>query len=429
MKKFLPLVWFTIIVLVLGCNQNQDNQSLNEQLTGQWTGMIQIPEQPLFFIVEFEQGDEFSGNISIPVQGVESYPLSSIKVEDSTVLFLMEVQGQFISFEGTVDGKSLEGTFKQHGQSYPFQLTKGSYKEEESDDEGTFLTVETNEGELYGELETPDTERPHPIAIIIPGSGPTDRNGNAVNGRNDSLKMLAESLSEQGVASLRYDKRGAGKNESAIIQEEELQFEQFVEDAKHWVNMLESEDYTEIGIIGHSQGSLVGMLAAEEPSVDFFISLAGAGRPIDEVLYDQLSEQLSEDLLEESVEIMDQLKKGNEVEQVSTALQSVFRPSVQGFTSSWMQYDPVMEIGKLTIPTLIVNGENDIQVPVTEAEMLHEAKEDAKLLVIPQMNHVLKEAPADRQENLQTYADPSLPLAEGLIEGIMSFLKESQVTE
>src|SRR5699024_5858133 len=131
--------------------------------------------------------------------------------------------------------------------------------------------------------------------IIIPGSGPTDRNGNskALPGKNDSLKMVAEQLAGNGIASIRYDKRGAGKNQSAAIPEEDLDFNRFVEDAEAWVDVLgDDERFSEIGIIGHSQGSLVGMLAAQETDVAAFISLEGPGFPINEGMYEQFKEQL-----------------------------------------------------------------------------------------------------------------------------------------
>ncbi|MGP4107648.1 alpha/beta fold hydrolase [Virgibacillus sp. L01] len=103
---------------------------------------------------------------------------------------------------------------------------------------------------------------------------------------------------------------------------------------------------------------------------------------------------------------------------------SVFRPSVQGFMSSWMQYDPAAEFAKLEIPTLIVNGDNDIQVPVKEAQLLKNANKMSELLVVEKMNHVLKEAPKDSQGNMEAYSNPELPLASGLMDGLVEFLEE-----
>ncbi len=436
---------FAIILLLVGCSsqsdQNQteqgkseDGEASTEGIAGSWNGTINVPNQPLPIMTTFKRSDGWSGALSIPVQGVEDYPFAEVKVDGSAVSFHMELAGQKISFEGEKEGDTISGTFTQQGQSFPFELKKGKAETGDvaKEEKGQFLSVDTNEGKLFGELETPDEEGPHPVVLIIPGSGPTDRNGNAatLQGKNNSLKLLAEALVEQGIASVRYDKRGVGKNRQAAIPEKELRFDQFAQDAQAWVDMLNGEDqFSKVGVIGHSQGSLVGMLAAAEADVGAFVSLAGAGRPINEVLYDQLKVNLPEGLKKQSKEILEQLKAGEQVEDVPKELQSVFRPSVQPFLSSWMQYDPAQVIKKLDTPILIINGKRDLQVPVQEAEMLQEAKPDAELLVIDKMNHVLKEAPEDRAGNLQTYSDPDLPLADGLVKGIVSFFKNAGFME
>ncbi|MBY7142178.1 alpha/beta hydrolase [Virgibacillus sp. NKC19-3] len=421
-----------MLIFGVGCSEDTEEESANGgdssmEVTGYWTGAIDIPNQPLQINVEFESEDEFTGVISIPAQGVQDYPLSSLSLDGESIAFVMEMPGKSASFDGEVGEETITGTFAQGGQSFPFELTKGEPPAAaDAEEEGEFLEIETDLGTLTGELETPDGDGPFPVMLLIPGSGPADRNGNAQGVNADSLKLVAENLAEAGVASVRYGKRGAGKNQQAIISEEEMNFDQFVEDAKLWVESLDANDnYTDVGIIGHSQGSLVGMLAAHESNVDAFVSIAGAGSSIDKVIYDQLSEQLPENLLSESEEILQQVKEGNQVEDVTQELESIFRPSVQPFLTSWMQYDPAVEIQKLDIPTLLVNGDRDIQVPVSEAETLYEAKDDSELIIIEDLNHVLKEAPEDREGNVATYADPNLPLADGLMDGIVEFLRES----
>lgn len=427
---------FSVVILMTSCSDDDAGQKEQVEgdeidmstLEGTWSGSIQIPNQPLPIMISFENGDELAGTISIPVQGLKDYPLSAVTIDKSDISFEMEIQGQLITFDGKLDKKVIEGTFTQNGQSFPFELKKGQEKAKDTEEEeGQFLTIDTGKGKLYGEMEIPKGEQPFPVMLIIPGSGPTDRNGNSVAlpGKNNSLKLLAEQLAEKGIASVRYDKRGVGKSQAAAIPESDLQFDRLAQDAAEWVELLAKDKrFSKVGIIGHSQGSLVGMVTAQEKDVDTFISIAGAGRSIDKVLYDQLKDQLPDDLMKESKNILERLKQGEHVENVSQELQSVFRPSVQSFLSSWMQYNPAEEIQKLDIPVLIVNGKRDIQVPVSEAEILDKAKGDAELLLIPKMNHVLKEAPEDRTGNMQTYGDPDLPLADGLIEGIVGFLEK-----
>ncbi|MGI2329149.1 alpha/beta hydrolase [Planococcus sp. YIM B11945] len=134
--------------------------------------------------------------------------------------------------------------------------------------------------------------------------------------KNDSLKMKAEELAANGIASIRYDKRGVGMNQALSGSEADLRFDDYIDDSIAWVEHLKSDDsFTEVGIIGHSEGSLIGMVAAERASADSFISISGAGRPIDEVLMEQLAVLLQENLLEEARGIINQLKEGEQGKQ------------------------------------------------------------------------------------------------------------------
>lgn len=431
MKTYIKITLSLLILslIVIGCSKdNSQTETKNEEnmdnLQGDWHGNIDVPNQPLPIQVTFEK-DRLDGKISIPIQGVSDYPLSKVKLDDGEILFAMDVQGELVTFNGEVAQDKIEGSFEQHGQTFPFELEKGKVSSEDDEDNNNFLTVETERGKIYGELEIPEQsgEASCPMMIIIPGSGPTDRNGNTLAGDNNSLKYLAKELAERGVASIRYDKPGAGKNADITIPEEEITFDQFVEDAVAWIDLVEKDGrFNEIGIIGHSQGSLEGILAAQEEEIDVFISLAGVGNSIDKALYNQLEEQLPEDLLKESEEIIAQLKKGQMVDKISPELDGMFHQSVQPFLISWMAYEPTEEIKKLSMPTLIINGTRDLQTPEHEAELLHEASDTSELLLIEKMNHVLKEAPKDREGNVKTYTNPDLPLADGLIEGIAEFL-------
>ncbi len=393
---------------------------------GTWNGEIEVPGQPLKIKLTFtDDSGSTEGSISIPVQSVEDFSLSTIKLADNQVSFEMPLPGQKVNFTGTVKSDKIEGTFTQNGQSMPFHVKNwvDTVQQEKTEDED-FMEIETNTGKLYSSIVTPETGEKFPVALIILGSGPTDRNGNSpgIPGKNNSLKMLAEGLAEKGIASLRYDKRGAGKNLEAVISEEEMRFDQFVTDANQWIAELQKDErFTDIIVIGHSQGSLVGIIAAQDSAADAFISIAGAGRSIDQVLSEQLK-TLPESLYKESEQILVQLSQGKTVDNISDQLMSVFRPSVQPFLISWMDYNPAEEIKQLTIPALIINGENDLQLSVRDAEMLAEAKPDAKLLLIDKMNHILKKAPADKDGNMATYSDPTLPLADGLVQGIIKFL-------
>jgi pimeloyl-ACP methyl ester carboxylesterase len=278
-------------------------------------------------------------------------------------------------------------------------------------------TLQTSTGELSGTLTVPILKGTFPVALIIAGSGPTDRNGNNAQMKNNSLQLLAHELAAQGIASLRYDKRGIGKSASAMISEDQLRFENYVEDAKAWSAQLKTDPrFRKLIVIGHSEGSLIGMLACEQ--ADVFVSLAGAGRSIDVILKEQLAVQLEgkKKLLRAANEGLSKLKDGKLVEDAPVELFGLFRPSVQPYMISWMKYDPAVEISNLKIPIVIIQGSTDLQVKEEDARILFMAHPlNSRLIIIEDMNHVLKIAPLDRTKNIETYSNPELPLAPELI--------------
>jgi uncharacterized protein len=279
-------------------------------------------------------------------------------------------------------------------------------------------------GQLTGTLLVPPVAQPMPVALIIAGSGPTDRNGNSGLGITaNAYKLLAEGLAGEGIASLRYDKFGVGESVVEGMKEDSLTFDQYIRDAAGLVaHLRQDKRFTKIVIIGHSEGSLVGMVAAQQQPVAGFVSLAGPGRPIDEVLNQQVAGQ-PEPLRTQVAAGLAQLKAGQKIANPNPMLASLFRPSVQPYMISWLRYDPAQEISKLAIPVLIVQGTTDLQVTEDEADKLRASAPKAAYLRVEGMNHVLKTAPASPTENLATYRQPELPLAEGLVKGIASFIQ------
>ena len=289
---------------------------------------------------------------------------------------------------------------------------------------GTPIQLETPTGTLYGTLLTPEADKPVPIVLFLAGSGQTDRNYNQPTLHTDAFRMLAESLQQSGIASVRFDKRGVGASAETGADESKLRFEHYVEDAVRWIDFLSQENkYSKIIVLGHSEGSLVGMLAClQSEKVNGFISLCGAGRPIDEVLREQTS-SAPKSVQDAFFPILDTWKQGKTVEKVPTELLSLARPSVQPYMISWMKYDPRSEIKKLTIPTLIVQGATDIQVSVADADKLSEANPKAKKVVIKDMNHVLKTCTATTALAQQSaYTNPKTPLHKDLVPCLTQFI-------
>ena len=288
------------------------------------------------------------------------------------------------------------------------------------------LTLDTPTGKIAGTLLVPATNARIPLVVIIAGSGPTDRNGNSplLPGANNSLKLLAEGLADRGIASLRYDKRGIAASAAAMVSEANLRFDMYADDAAGWVRRLRTDPrFSTITVVGHSEGSLLGMLAVQRAGADGYVSIAGAGRAADKILREQLGKQLPPDLLAFANKGLDKLLAGQTVDSVPPALLALFRPSVQPYLTSWLRVDPQVEIAHLTVPVLIAQGTLDGQVPAGDAQLLAHAQPKAKLLVIEGMNHVFKKVAADQAAQSASYSDPSLPVAPELIEGIASFVK------
>lgn len=289
---------------------------------------------------------------------------------------------------------------------------------------GESITLDTKTGEIKGTLLCPPTVKKIPVVLLISGSGPTDRNGNNPMMINNSLKMLAEGLFEKGIATVRFDKRGIAESQNAGIKEIDLRFESYVKDAEEWVELLKNDSrFSEVHILGHSEGSLIGMIAAQKENVSKFISIAGVGSPAGEILREQLKAQPPM-VLQMALPFIEKMERGETVDEVPQMLQALFRPSVQPYMISWMKYDPQKEIAKLNMPVLIVQGTTDIQVTVSEAEKLAHANKKATKQIIEGMNHILKAADIDRQQNLQTYSMPDLPLKEGLVDTVAAFIRQ-----
>jgi len=288
------------------------------------------------------------------------------------------------------------------------------------------VSLKTLNGTISGTLAVPvNASGKMTVVLIIAGSGPTDRDGNSSQGLNaDTYKQMAEALGKQGIASLRYDKRMVGQ--SIVKQKEEaLVFDDYTDDAIGFVNQLKADPrFSKVVILGHSEGSLVGILAAGalEDNVAGLISAEGAGEPGEKVLLEQMKSQPTY-LADGLNKVLDSLRRGRLNKKVDPQLYYLVRPSIQMFVMSWCRFDPQREIKKLKIPILIVQGTTDVQVSVANAEKLKKGASKANLVIIPGMNHILKEAPEDRQQNLATYNKPDLPLKPEFVTSVVDFIK------
>lgn len=283
----------------------------------------------------------------------------------------------------------------------------------------TELNINSN---VKGTLLIPENVTKVPLVILFTGSGPNDRNGNSPMTRNDSHKQLAKALLENGIATYRYDKRTFTQMKTNKIDPNPT-FDQFVQDAQEVIFYFERDPrFTHIILAGHSQGSLVAMLASNK-DVDGFISLAGPSETIDRAIVRQIGMQ-APGLDKEAQVIFDKMKSQDAiVKEVPSYLMSVLNPEIQPFMKSWMAYNPSEIINTLKMPILIINGTKDRQVDVTDANALHAAAPASQLLIVDNMGHLFKKVGDNDMENAKSYTDPSFPLHPDLVKAVSDFVK------
>ncbi|WP_419721938.1 alpha/beta hydrolase [Pseudomonas nitroreducens] len=288
--------------------------------------------------------------------------------------------------------------------------------------------LDTGHGVLRGTLLLPQSATPPPVALLIAGSGPTDRDGNNPEGGNNGyLRKLAEALAENGIASVRYDKRGVARSLPAAPREEELSVDGYVADVIAWSDRLARDPrFGRQVLIGHSEGALIASLAAPKSHADELVSISGSSRPIGEVLREQLQGRLPPPLQAEANQLIDGLNAGQLQPRVPQPLLALFRPSVQPYLISLFRQDPAQAFAALKVPTLILQGRHDIQVGEEDALALKQAKPDSELYLIDGMNHILRIVPAGGPQQLASYNNPNLPLARELVQRIVAFVKTAR---
>lgn len=420
MKKIIISILVLLITMV----------TYSQEITGQWEGKLSIQGTSLRLVFNIDKSETgFSATMDSPDQGAKGLKMSHASFENNVLTLELRIAG--IKYTGTLDKNNITGTFSQAGQTMPLNLvknenitnieTKPSFEKNDIfAEEG--ITLQTSKGKLYGTVTVPKKWDKGSLAIIIAGSGPTDRNCNNPSMTCDAYKKLAHELAANNIATLRYDKRGIAESVAAVENESDLIFDDYVNDVRDWVKLMKQDKrFNKIILIGHSEGSQIGIIASD--NVDKVISIAGPGRSADALLKEQLTAQPKE-FQDLAFPIIDKLVKGEKVDNVNPMVSSIFRQSVQPYLISWFKYDPQKEIKKLKIPVLIIQGSNDIQVTVKDAELLSASKPDSKLVIIDKMNHVLRSVDGDRQANLATYNNASLPLADGLVKNIADFINK-----
>lgn len=289
------------------------------------------------------------------------------------------------------------------------------------------VTAPGPHGLLAGTFE--NAGRGTPVIVIVPGSGPTDRDGNNPIGITAApYRLLAEALARKGVSTIRIDKRGMFASKGAVADPNHVTIADYAADVHAWVDVARRATGAKCAwVLGHSEGSLVALAAAQNPrGICGVISVSGAGRRLSDVIREQLrANPANAPVLDAGLAVIDKLERGQHVDvaEMNPALLSLFRPQVQDFLIDMFRHDPARLAQSIHLPLLIAQGERDIQTSVTDAKLLAAAQPKAQLVLIPAMNHVLKDVQSDdRSANLATYGDPSAPVDPQLVNSIAKFV-------
>lgn len=425
------------VLFLMALGLGVGSQGVNAQpLAGVWEGKLALPggaSLRIVFNVEATDGGGWTATMDSPDQGARGIPVGEVKVSGTGVRF--EVQAVAGHYEGTLsaEGTTLDGTWHQGGQAFTLDLAKAEGGEAEPPQrpqtpqppypyrsEDVRYPNPQADLELAGTLTVPEGEGPFPAALLISGSGPQDRDETIMDHR--PFRVLADHLTRQGIAVLRFDDRGIGASTGDFGTATSADFATDVAAGVAYLSSRAEIDATRIGLIGHSEGGLIApMVAADDPELHFLVLLAGPGLTGREILKLQAALiarangapegaiQANADMQERLFEVVAQVEDPGEARtQIQQILQgqgmadAPARAQAQQLTSPWfkffLSYDPVPALGQVGCPVLALNGEKDLQVPPKEnleaiaAALAAGGNTQVETQMLPGLNHLFQTA-------------------------------------
>jgi pimeloyl-ACP methyl ester carboxylesterase len=388
-----------------------------QTLDGDWNGTLETPNGAhLRILFRFSRAD--SGLqvrfVSVDQAGM-SFP-GDVKLQDHHLTITMTFGAVY---DGTLaaDGKAIAGSWTQRGASLPLNLAPGTiaaltlHQPEPGD-----VTIQTPTGVLAGTI----LRKGAVGAVIITGSGPANRDGNStVNGGRGTYRDIAEALAAHDISTLRFDKRGIGESAPAMTREEDLRVQTLADDVKTWAGELKRKIGARcVWLAGHSEGGLLAVMAAQgNPDICGLVLLATPGRPVVQLLREQLVRRLPQDQQPATLAALDDLAAGRPITNLPQPLMGLLRPSVQPYMRSEANIDPAALLAGLKVPVLILQGDADEQVSVVDAQALAKARPDASLKILSGVNHSQRIAATDKPTG------PG-PLAPGEMDTVAEFMHQ-----
>jgi pimeloyl-ACP methyl ester carboxylesterase len=437
----------------------------DDALIGRWSGTLVAGTQQLEIVYHIARAGDGSltGTMDVPAQGATGIPLTTVSFNEGTLALTFPVPGGG-TYEGTLDepGEGLSGTFSQAGQSFPLNLARTDAPPPPArpqEPEAPFpygveeARIDQPAGgfQLVGTLTIPEGAGPFPVAVLVSGSGPQDRDESLLG--HKPFWVLADHLTRQGIAVLRYDDRGVGESGGVHAT---ATSEDFASDALAAIAHLRSDprfDGSRIGIVGHSEGGLVGPMAASRSGdVDYVVMLAGPGVSGLEILVEQGR------LINEAAGVPDEITAFNgriqrrlagiaaadtDLTSAAASMRTAMREEMAGLTaenralveasltdqaieqsvaqmnSPWFRffvhYDPRPALEGVSVPVLALFGEKDLQVPPLQSADAVEAglsgNADATVEVLPGLNHLFQEAETGSPTEYQAIEQTMSPVA------------------
>ena len=389
---------------------------------GLWEGELRTARGDIPARLEIFAGGAL---LDLPEQGAYGWPVGVLKAEGRDLYLSVELGMEPLELAGPREGEVVAGTLIQGGRSGRFELRRTRANQDRVGER----SFDTGRGTLPGTLLLPTGgSGPLTLAVLLPDSGTADRDGNnwQVPGRNDSLRMLADALAEAGIASYRYDKRGAGRAYRLGEDEGSLVFGDHVRDAAACLDSFAGDPrFRRVLVFGLGDGALIGAAAVRESKADALAALGVSGRSLRDIIL-AASLRAPEEYRAEILRVLGELDAGRFVDAVSPFLQNLFRRSFQPYLASWLRYDLGTELARLSdagLPILLLQGDLDLQVTMEDFDRLRMIVPKAEAVLLPGTNHILKLVGNDVEENYESFSDPSYPLSPGVVPALADFLE------